>query len=369
MAQDPPISPMRSNPVEPQIVSPIPQRIVLEQRAPYFGRFGKLAAIGFVISIFVIFGLIGKYHSYFNPSNGPQEKYHSLSKTATSKVVILDIQGTILETDGYIKKQIDRVREDEDVVAVVLRIDSPGGTVDASDYLYYHLNRLRQDRKIPMVVSMGGLCASGGYYIAMAVGDQKNSIFAEPSTWTGSIGVVIPHYDLSGLLARFDVKDDSITSHPYKLMGSPTRKLTEEEKAKEQELLQDLVDRSFERFKEVVQSGRPGFKNHPDVLELTATGQVFSSGQALELGLIDRIGFVEDAINRAIELAHKRPQEVRCVQYKKPPGALDALLGMNLQDLHPGQSRLSLAQLFDLAAPRAYYLWTTTPARLAGRNP
>jgi len=316
----------------------------------------------------VIFGLIGKYQSYFNPPNGPQEKYHSLSKKAVEKVVILNISGTILESDGFIKKQIDRVREDEDVIAVVLRIDSPGGTVDASDYLYHHLDRLRKERKIPIVVSMGGLCTSGGYYLAMAVGDKQNTLFAEPSTWTGSIGVVIPHYDLSGLLARFDVKDDSIASHPYKLMGSPTRSLTEEEKGKEQELLQLLVDASFERFKDVVQSGRPAFSKDPNAIERTATGQIFSADQALKLGLIDRIGFIEDAILRAIELADKQPRNVRCVQYKKPPGALDTFLGLDVQGPVREPSDWNLAHFFDLAAPRAYYLWTATPALVSSEH-
>ena len=177
-----------------------PQRIILEQPATNFGRYGKWALVGLLIALFFLFRQSARYQAYFSPAGAPDEKYHSLSKSATKKVAIVDISGAILKTDGFIKKQIDRVREDEDVVAVVLRIDSPGGTVSASDYLYHHLKRLQQDedRKLPFVVSMGGLCASGGYYIAMAVGDEENVIFAEPSTWTGSIGVVIPHYDLSG---------------------------------------------------------------------------------------------------------------------------------------------------------------------------
>ena len=126
-------------------------------------------------------------------------------------------------------------------MGVVLRVDSPGGTVTGSDYLYHHIKQLREELELPMVVSMGSLCASGGYYIAMAVGQGEDLIFAEPTTWTGSIGVVIPHYDLAGLLASWNVEDDSIASHPLKLLGSPTREMT----AEDREILQQLVDDHF----------------------------------------------------------------------------------------------------------------------------
>ncbi|HZZ70729.1 MAG TPA: S49 family peptidase, partial [Pirellulales bacterium] len=115
-----------------------------------------------------------------------QERYHSLDPRGADKVAIIDVEGTIMHSDGFIKWQIDRVRADQDVKAVVLRIDSPGGTVTGSDYLYHQLLKLKEDRKIPLVVSMGGIAASGGYYIAMAVGDTHDAIFAEPTTWTGS---------------------------------------------------------------------------------------------------------------------------------------------------------------------------------------
>ena len=89
-----------------------------------------------------ILGQTASYRSYFSPPGGPQEKYHSLSETADKKIAIIKIEGAILDPEGFVKQQIDRVREDDDVVAVVLRIDSPGGTVTASDYLYHHLREL-----------------------------------------------------------------------------------------------------------------------------------------------------------------------------------------------------------------------------------
>ena len=189
-----------------------------------------------------------------------RRRWHSLSKTATDKIAIITVEGTILGDEGFVKKQIDQVRDDDHVKAVVLRVDSPGGTVTGSDYIYHHLKKLAEDKQIPLVVSMGSIAASGGYYVAMAVGDTENTIFAEPTTWTGSIGVIIPHYDISGLLEKWDVKDDSIASNPLKMMGSPTRKFPEPIRAEEQQILQGLVDSSFDGFKEIVLASRPALR-------------------------------------------------------------------------------------------------------------
>jgi protease-4 len=341
--------------------SPAPQQIVLQQPS-YFGRFGKLLLFGLVVCVVIMAGMWSQYDEYYNPPGGPVERFHSLSETAQKKVAIINVAGTLFEGEGFIKRQIDQAREDADVVAVVLRIDSPGGTVTASDYLYHHLKRLREDRGLPIVVSMGSLCASGGYYMAMAVGDAPESIFAEPTTWTGSIGVVIPHYDLSGLLASWEVKDDSIASHSNKLMGSFTRELPPEERAKERELLQLLVNESFERFKEVVRSGRPAFRGDKSELSEVATGQIFSADQALAYGLVDKIGFIEDAVARATELAGVSADGVRCVEYVEPPGAIEALFGASAKSLVEGRSRLDLGALLDLTAPRAYYLCSWLPS-------
>lgn len=336
-----------------------PQQVVIRETA--LGRYGKLLLVLLVFCVITILGMSAAYQSYFSPSDGPQEKYHSFSKTATDKIAIVDISGAIIDSDGFAKEQLDRIREDDDVVAMVLRIDSPGGTVTGSDYLYHHVKKLAEERDLPVVVSMGGICASGGYYIAMAVGGKENVVFAEPTTWTGSIGVVIPHYDLSGLLADFQVKDDSIASHKYKLMGSPTRELSEEERAEERKLLQELVDISFERFKELVREGRPKLSQDAAALEKATTGRIFTAQQALDLGLVDKIGFVETAIERAAELAGRDVDDVRCIRYEEP-ATLSSLIGVDA----PAPRRISVdvQTLFDLAVPRAYYVYTSLPSLL-----
>jgi protease-4 len=334
-----------------------PQQIFLQQPT-MFGRFGKWLVAALMLAIFALISMYASYQSYFSPAGGPQEKFHSLAEHATKKIAIISVDGAILEGDGFVKREIDRVHKDDDVVAIVLRIDSPGGTVTASNYLYHHLRKLADERKLPIVVSMGSVCASGGYYIAMAVGDQPDAIFAEPTTWTGSIGVVIPHYDLSGLLGAWNVEDDSIASAPLKLMGSPTRPMTDNER----QVLQTLVDESFAEFKQIVVSGRPKFKDDPAALDAVATGQIFTAKQALERGLVDKLGFVEDAIERAAELAGESTDDLRCVKYEPPATLASALVGAQSAAARPPV--LDVSTWLDLAAPRAYYLWSWLPAVL-----
>ena len=335
-------------------------QIIVQQPPTMFGRFGKLLLVVIAICVLTIFALMAKYQSYFTPRDQPQERFHSLSRTATKKIAILRVEGVILDTDDFVKRQIDRIREDESVVAVVARINSPGGTVTASDYIHHHLHKLVEDRDLPLVVSMGSVCASGGYYVAMAVGPQEDSIFAERATWTGSIGVIMPHYDLSGLLARVDVEDDSITSGELKDMGTPTKPMTPEERA----VLQELVMESFEEFKEIVLAGRPKLKDKPEDLAVITTGRIFTAQQALDRGLVDKIGFLEEAIERAAELANVSTDSVRCVEYEQPPSMLSSLLGENDLRGTLGQG-VNMRGLLELTTPRAYYLWTWLPAAMA----
>lgn len=355
-----------SDPYSRQPANQAPVTQVVVQQPSAFGRYGKLLVTLLVIAVMVIIGQNASYRSYFSDGEGPKEKYHSLSRDAGDKIAIVKVDGAILDAEGFVKKQIDRVREDKSVKAVVVRIDSPGGTVTASDYLYHQLRGLKQDRELPLVVSMGGICASGGYYMAMAVEDQENAIYAEPSTWTGSIGVVIPHYDVSGLLADWNVTDDSIASHQNKLMGSPTRALSPEEREEERKLLQALVNESFERFKNIVLSGRPKLKDQADDLATATTGRIFSADQALGLGLVDKIGFLDEAIERAAELADREPSSLRCVEYEEPLTSLGMLLGADSELLPAVRGgKFNAASLLDLAAPRAYYICTWLPAVLS----
>jgi protease-4 len=333
---------------------PVPTtRIVLEQSG---GLARKVLlwslCMALAISVLFNFSLFAKYQSYFQTNPSLEERFHSGNAEAETKVAVISVDGAILDGEGFVKSQVDQVREDEDVAAVVLRIESPGGLVSATDQIYHRLKKLAEEREIPLVVSIGGMAASGGYYVAMAVGDTPDVIYAEPTSWTGSIGVIIPHYDLSRLLAEWNVENDSIKSHPWKNIGSMTREMTDEERA----LLQELVDDGFERFKTVIKSGRPKFREDEAALVEIATGQVFTTEQAIANGLVDREGFLEDAVQRARELAGLSEYQARVVEYRRPPGLSD-LLGV------PTVSKDSsaVAHLLELSTPRAYYMWTWLP--------
>jgi len=286
-----------------------------------------------------------------------EESHFSGTRFATDKIAILRIEGLITDGEGYEKKQIETILDDKRVKAIVLRVNSPGGTVSGSDFIYHHLTELRDEKQIPLVVSMGAICASGGYYVSMAVGDTPESIFAEPTTWTGSIGVIIPHYDVSGLLEEWHIQEDSIKSHPLKQLGSITQPMSEEERA----ILQSLVNDSFARFKEIVKSGRPHFRDDEAALDEVATGAVFSTNQSLENGLVDREGFLEDAIDRAAELAGLDADDVNVVEYKRRLGLMDTLFLKS--DLRPAS--LGWHELLERATPRAYYLFSWLPNALA----
>jgi protease-4 len=347
---------------------------VIIQPAPRGSLSRLLSRLGWLLFVICLLMLISKERStreYFDTSEGILEHYHSLSQTATDKVAILDIEG-VIGSGSYAKRQIDRIARDTNIVAIVLRVNSPGGTVTGSDYIYHHLKKLKEKTKLPIVVSMGGIAASGGYYVSMAVGSEEDSIFAEPTTTTGSIGVIIPHYDLSGLMARFDIKDDSVFSHERKQILSMTQTMPAEHRA----ILQDHVNDAFKRFKQIVMAGRPALKNDENILVDTtsgrnlATGEVFTANMALQYGLIDRIGFIEDAIQRAIELARQKnssldPDNIRVVRYDAAAGFLDFIPLIRSQQAPNG----TLEALLELSIPRRYYLSTTLPALIMARDP
>jgi len=314
-----------------------------------------LALAGSMLLNVAMFGqsLLGR----LDTGDAVREESLPLFPHGKDKIAVISIEGVIVSGEGFVKRQIDRAAEDEDVKAVVLRVNSPGGTVSGSDYIYHHLKKLAQKKK--MVVSMGGIAASGGYYVAMAVGHTPDAIFAEPTTSTGSIGVKIPHYDFSKLLAKWGVQEDTIASHQLKTMGSLAKPMTEQER----EIFQGLVDDSFNRFKEIVKLGRAKFQEDPQALDKLATGQLFTARQALEHGLVDRIGFVEDAIDRAIEVAGLDAEDVRVVKYRPEPTLANLLLGAEAP-----RRDLDLAALLEMTTPRAYYLYTWLPAIASSRE-
>lgn len=358
---------MESNPRSEGGQQPyVPVQVVNPRRpVPPKRRIGILGPLFFIALVllgvsallnFVL--LIGT--ASFSSSSGLQEKFFSHERYGSDKIAIITVEGMIYDEDGgFVKRQIDAAAKDDDVKAIVLRVNSPGGTITGSDYLFHHLTKLRTEHKKPIVVSMGSLAASGGYYVSMAVGQTPDTIFAEETTFTGSIGVIISLFNASELLTKWGIKEDTVASHHLKNMGSFAKPMTEEER----EIWQALVDEGFDRFKSVVKLGRQKFEGDGEALDKLATGQVYTGTQALELGLIDKIGFIEDAIDRAIALAGLDKDDVCVMKYKPEPTMADVLLGVRAES-----PSLDLEKLIDMTVPRGYYLCTRmTPLAGSGK--
>lgn len=369
MDQTPPSDGFSQQPVCAQVIhEPTPAQPPRKSRlfariVVAFLLFGFLGSVALNLLLFVAVGVMGIASA--DEEGRIKEKYFSLNRQGVDKVAIISIEGTILSGEGFFKQQIDHTKkdiEDGNLKAIVLRVNSPGGTIYGSDYMLHHLRKLAETSKtakIPIVVSMGGVAASGGYYVSMCVGDTPDSIFAEPSTWTGSIGVIIPHYNVVGLMEKWGIEEDAVASHRLKGMGSIARKMTPEE----HEIFQKLVNQGFAQFKQVIQSGRPKFQKNPAALDELATGQVYTAEQAQKNGLIDKIGFVEDAIDRAIELAKLNKGDVKVVKYKAEPRLSELLFGQD-----QARPSFDLAAILETTTPRAYYLCTWLPALAASEK-
>lgn len=274
-----------------------------------------------------------------------------------AKVAIIPIEGILMNarTPGLIEsgdnplaeltQQLQRAADDRSVKAVVLRINSPGGTVSASDTAYELVKRFRAKTGKPVVASIQEVGASGGYYVALAA-DQ---IVAGRTSIVGSIGVVFDTLNFSGTLGMLGVKSDAIKSGPLKDIASPLRAMTPAERA----LLQATVDEYFARFKSLAVERR--HLTDPAAIATATDGRVFSGEGARALGLVDRTGLLEDAIDVARELGNAKGGAA--ILYRKPYGPSGSIYAAS----EVGAPRAAAAPL---ALPGAmslptgfYYLW------------
>ena len=214
--------------------------------------------------------------------------------------------------------------EQRECPALLLRIDSPGGTVGDSQEIHAAILRLRE-QGCRVVASFGNISASGGVYIGVAA----EKIVANPGTITGSIGVILRGNNLSRLLERIGIQFETVKSGLYKDILSPDRALTPEER----QLLQSLIDSSYGQFVAAVAQGR---QLEEEQVRQFADGRVFSGAQAQELGLVDALGDEERARRLAAELAGLDPQKARTVTFGPAPKRLAALI--------PGRSLLQMLQ-------------------------
>ena len=285
-------------------------------------------------------------------------KEQQLSGTGVSKVLLIELSGLISSQTGdglieepslvaRLKEELTRAADDSKVKALVLRINSPGGTVTASDVLYHEIKTFKEKRKIPVVASIMDVGASGGYYVAAAA----DKIIAHPSSITGSLGVIMLTVNAKGLLEKIGVEATAVTSGPRKDMGSPFRTMTEEERA----IFQGVINSFYERFLTVVREGRRNLS--PEEIRKLADGRIYSGDQAKALGLVDSIGYLDDAV----ELAKRQAglTNARVIAYRRPgeyrPNIYARLLGV--ESSWSALANLNLTSLVRGGTPQFMYLW------------
>ncbi len=247
---------------------------------------------------------------------------------------VVEIEGIIGDPKA-LTEQLNEFKRDSKIKGVVLRIDSPGGAVGPSQEIYAEVRKLAQLK--PVVASLGSVAASGGYYVAA----PASQIVANPGTVTGSIGVLMEFVQLKELLEKIGVSLEVLKSGEFKDLGWPHRKLSN----RDRELIGSLMADVQRQFVEAVASGR----NLPvEAVERLADGRVFSGAQAREVGLVDRLGNFQDAVELTKELAGLRG-EVRLVYPKKA--------GFRLRDLILDSAARWLAELRLAETPRVEYRW------------
>jgi protease-4 len=231
-----------------------------------------------------------------------------------NKIALVEINGVIEESNDVVR-QIKKYQDDNSIKALVLRIESPGGGVAASQEIYEQLLRFR-DKDKAIVVSMGSIAASGGYYVACAA----DTILANPGTVTGSIGVILSYLVYKNLMDKVGLEMQVIKSGELKDVGNPARQLTPKERA----MLQSVIDDTYDQFVGVVAERRS--MDIDDVKKL-ADGSIFTGNQALDNGLVDKLGTLDDAISLAGEMGDlgKHPRVVKERKFRR--SLLDELLG------------------------------------------
>jgi len=200
-----------------------------------------------------------------------------------NRIGVVSVRGFIADSKEVVE-QLKKYRKDQRIKAIILRIDSPGGSTAASQEIYREIQRTTPQKKV--VASMGNVAASGGYYIALGA----DRIVANPATLTGSIGVIMEVSNFKELLHKIGVSREAIKTGPYKDIGSPLRAI----KPEERRLLQEVIGNVYQQFIDVVVKGR---KISRERVEKIADGRIFTGAQAKDLGLVDDLGSFEDAVD------------------------------------------------------------------------
>jgi protease IV len=285
----------------------------------------------------VVFLAVGYEESYRENviQSGPRDK----------KIAIVVLDGIIDDKmSEKIVQQVDRIGQDGNVKAMILQINSPGGGVAASDRIYKEVSRLCKENGIPAVACMQDLAASGGYYSAVAC----NEIIAEPTTITGSIGVIMSSFVVQDLLEnKLGIQPIVIKAGGKKDWPSMFKPVTDEQRAY---LEERLIQPAYKRFVEVVKEGRPNLSSR-QVDEL-ADGSIYTGELALQAGLVDKVGYMKDAIEAAMRLANLHSAMV--VKYKEPLTLMGVLTGAESKTI----LKMDRSMVYEMSTPQLMYLWS-----------
>jgi protease-4 len=276
-----------------------------------------------------------------------------------SKIAIIEIEGMLMnarEGAGFFgpeenklslfTQQLEKAERDDSVKAVVLRINSPGGTVTCSDTMYQMIRKFRDETKKPVVADTQEVCASGAYYIACGA----DRIVAHPTSVVGSIGVIFETFEVSGAMQKLGITSTAVKSGEMKDMGSPFKPLDPQAR----EVMQGMVDEYYARFVGVVKENRRLSEAAP--MKTLTDGRVFSGETAQKLGLVDQVGLLPDAIDLARQMS--KAQGAKVIMYKRPYGYGGSIYASG--SVPPPRADVMKLQLPDVgvALPRGfYYLW------------
>jgi len=240
--------------------------------------------------------------------SGPNADFREvlLQGEGSDKMLMIDIDGPIDNTPtlvpnlgvlpgmtARVRQELELAYQDPDIHGILLRINSPGGTLTDSDIIYHSLMEFKKTKKVKIVAAMEDIAASGALYVAMAA----DEIYAHPTTITGSIGVIMPHTNYSGLYRKLGIESDPVTSGPYKDLDNPAKPRD----PAAVKLLQDLVNSQYQKFLDVVKAGRPQM-SMAEVKKI-ADGRILSAQEAKQKGLIDHVGYLDDAYRRLSDLS------------------------------------------------------------------